>query len=104
MDALPPPHAGTARVVALGSRKNLCVNPSVLALASDARINERCGELADAARRAGKASAASTSGALKGSSGSAAAARTAGALPVSAPPLGQAAAAAGHGGREVEPR
>lgn len=46
------------RVVALGSRKNLCVHPDVSALASDSRINERCAELQD---EKGKSTANSSS-------------------------------------------
>ena len=39
-----------ARVVVLGSRRNLCINPDVLSLSSDSRINERCLELQDQAK------------------------------------------------------
>ena len=52
-----------ARVVSLGARKALCVHPAVRALGSDSRINERCNELADAARGArSKSSAAAVGG------------------------------------------
>ncbi|RYG51933.1 hypothetical protein EON66_10265, partial [archaeon] len=40
----------STRVVALGSRKALCVNPAVQQLGSDTRINERCMELLDKRR------------------------------------------------------
>ncbi len=61
----------TARVVALGARKNLCVNEDVVALGSDARVNERCLELADAARRAarGGGGAAAAGGRAGGGAG-----------------------------------
>jgi len=42
-----------ARVVTLGSRKALCVHEEVLALGGDGRINEKCLEMQDAARKKG---------------------------------------------------
>jgi len=35
----------TLRIVALGARKQLCINPDVRKLGSDQKINERCLEL-----------------------------------------------------------
>jgi Rad3-related DNA helicase len=56
----------TVRVVALGSRSTLCVNPEVVDLPTDARVNERCLELQDEAR-AGSSISGVTSGTGKGS-------------------------------------
>jgi Rad3-related DNA helicase len=56
----------TVRVVALGSRSTLCVNPEVVDLPTDARVNERCLELQDEAR-AGSSISGDTSGTGKGS-------------------------------------
>lgn len=48
----------TLRVVALGARKQLCVNHEVRSLSSDLRINERCLELQDAKRTTGTGASA----------------------------------------------
>ena len=41
-----------ARVVALGSRRSLCINDQVLAQKSDSRMNEMCLDMAEARRKA----------------------------------------------------
>jgi chromosome transmission fidelity protein 1 len=55
-----PGVGSTLRVVALGSRKQLCVNPDVKAAGSDAQINEKCRELLDHSRRSSAAAAPSS--------------------------------------------
>ena len=51
------------RVVALGSRSTLCVNPEVVDLPTDARVNERCLELQDEARGSSAAAVAAAAAA-----------------------------------------
>ena len=46
------PHGDSVRLVALGSRQNLCVNERVNRLKSVQLINERCQELRDGAKKA----------------------------------------------------
>jgi hypothetical protein len=66
--------AGRLRVVALGGRRQLCVNDDVLRLGSDGAINERCLELQDAVRKkAAAAAAAPSTAAASGKDGAAAA-------------------------------
>lgn len=48
------------RCVVLGSRRNLCVNPAVQALKSDANMNERCLEMMTEQQRSKQQSKAST--------------------------------------------
>ena len=43
--ALPPPRGQDVRVVSLGSRRNLCVNPAVKSLTSESRVNDACLDL-----------------------------------------------------------
>ena len=54
----------TLRVVALGARKQLCVNHEVRSLSSDLRINERCLELQDAKRTTGVGASATLASTL----------------------------------------
>ena len=55
-------YARGTRVVVLGGRQQLCVNDDVLALGTVSRINERCLELADAARKAKAGGSGGSSG------------------------------------------
>ena len=45
------PHGDSVRLVALGSRQNLCVNERVKKLKSVQLINERCQELRDETKK-----------------------------------------------------